>query len=116
VLGPSHDFVLPVAAAGSRYLAIPQVSAADWARWLQVIEPRTLASAPLDANYLIWRADDAPPPREILCKARLIDTFEPPPATFPSLSWYVEDDPYAVYPKMRLYALDEPCGDIIKGS
>jgi hypothetical protein len=110
VLGPGDDYLFPVERSGSRYLAVPQVSAADWARWVQSIEPRQLKPVPLRGDFLLWRIGDAAPPRELACRARLLDTFEPPPPTFPSLIWLVAGDPYAEYPRMRLYALDDQCG------
>ena len=109
VLGPGYDYFLPVERAGSRYLSVPQVSLADWARWMQVIEPRQLHPAPLTADFLIWRASD-PPPRAIACPARLVDTYDPPPPTLPSLAWAVDDDPFNDYPRLHLYALGGSCG------
>jgi hypothetical protein len=40
----------------------------------------------------------------------LIDTYEPPPLTLPSMAWVVEDDPFAQYPTLHLYALGGRCG------
>ena len=110
VLGPGHDYVLSVERAGSRYLAVPQVSLADWARWMQIVEPRELHPSPLTGDFLLWRASDGQPPRALACPGELVDTYEPPPPTLPSLEWVVDDDPFAAYPKLHLYALNGRCG------
>jgi hypothetical protein len=116
VLGPGHDYFFPVEHNGSRYLAVPQISAADWARWVRMIEPRDLNPVPLAGDFLLWQDGEPPLSRTPACDTRLVDTYEPPPPTLPSLAWLVDGDPYAEYPELRLYALGTACRGIIKGS
>ena len=110
VLGPGPDFFFPVEAAGSRYLAVPQVSLADWARWVRPVAPgRTDAGPPVTGDFLIWRETDPPPPEYLACgRTNLIASYHPPPVTIRALAWLVDEDPYANYPATNLYAL-APC-------
>ncbi len=110
VIGPGPDFFFAVERAGSRYMSFPQVSLADWARWVHYKDAPARLPVP-SADFLLWRNDEGPPPPRIACAIqRLVATYEPPPPNIPSLGWVTETDPYAGYPKTSLYALGGGCG------
>lgn len=109
VLGPGPDYFFAVERAGSRYFSIPQVSLADWSRW---VRPQPEGQIPLPAaDYLVWPVDQGPPPRDVACAIRRhVATYGPPPANLPWLSWVTETDPYARYAETNLYELGGRCG------
>jgi hypothetical protein len=110
VIGPGPDFFFPVERAGSRYVSLPQISLADWSRWVH----HRVFPAPLpvpSGDFLLWRNEEGPPPPHVACAIRrLVATYQPPPPNIASLAWAIESDPYAEYPKTSLYALGARCG------
>jgi hypothetical protein len=110
VLGPGPDFFFAVEGAGSRYISVPQVSLADWSRWVR--PPDRPAPPPVPpGDFLLWRNEDGPPPPPVACAIRrLVATYEPPPPNIASIAWVTKTDPFAEYPVTALYALGSRCG------
>jgi hypothetical protein len=114
VMGPLQDYFFAVERNGSRYLAAQQVSAADWARWIPVIEQRPPPGPTrrITAQYLLWPADESryAIPSSIACaRGAMIAVYQPPPDDLPALSWLVKDDPQSGYPLTFLYPLKQRC-------
>lgn len=116
VVGYEHDYFFSVEESGSRYLIASQVSGADWARWMDIIDRRAPTRVrALRADYLIWPngEDGAPlPPSLTACLTPTrIAIYDPPPVDLPRLERLTRGDGHDRYPSTALYRLTPRCGD-----